>query len=595
MKKNLIFIVIDSFANKNIDAAEIDCMPFLTELKKKSIYYPNMYSQAPYTEAAMISMLCGVDTMHNGGYFYRFRDNLTIMDYFHENEYNVVNYLQPHVFVSSIIRGANYPYYNVCYDFHVLWSYRLEYYQKKYEQDNLDELDKIKIIELLDENFEQWMRFFYLFLNRDESLSLIQRNLENSYSLAQIEAELNKVKKEHNFYLKNKKKYIMELFEKGIDHNLFSIIVMNQTFKISHETKQWINKEYNELFLKFYKINKKMNKKVCKLKITKIFDLLSDMLKRRNKEAVKSFIKYFKYYKDSYRDDDLMDRISKDLDNFKSAPSVHSHLEHFKKWELKHGDEKPYMAYIHVDDIHNPEVFFTYDTEDYKIIKDDLKLAETIANKIPKSATGSLTYYLSLAYIDLKISKFVEYLEVTGKMENTEIIITGDHGFSFDNIILRNSRVNNFYLENYQVPFILYNKSYPAMKNDSLCSSKDILVTICSSFSLITHDTSTGINLLHDFKSDIISMEYSGGGCPDIYGRDVIVAARSKIWMIVAKAGYEHKFKDIQILEVYNLKMDPHQLKNLYKKNIQQEDFKNILTFLTEHYQSMYENIRKKV
>ncbi|UKI27633.1 MAG: hypothetical protein L6V91_03290 [Bacilli bacterium] len=40
----------------------------MTELRKKSISGDKMYSEAPYTEAALMSLVGSVDTMDNGGY-----------------------------------------------------------------------------------------------------------------------------------------------------------------------------------------------------------------------------------------------------------------------------------------------------------------------------------------------------------------------------------------------------------------------------------------------------------------------------------------------------------------------------------------------
>ena len=43
-------------------------MPFLDRLRKESLDFTNIYSEAPYTEAALVSLLCGMDTLKGGGY-----------------------------------------------------------------------------------------------------------------------------------------------------------------------------------------------------------------------------------------------------------------------------------------------------------------------------------------------------------------------------------------------------------------------------------------------------------------------------------------------------------------------------------------------
>ncbi len=76
MKKNVLFIVIDSVTNDiflfNKNTSSL-CAPFLNELRKKSISGDKMFSEAPYTEASLMCLLGGIDTMDNGGYMERFK------------------------------------------------------------------------------------------------------------------------------------------------------------------------------------------------------------------------------------------------------------------------------------------------------------------------------------------------------------------------------------------------------------------------------------------------------------------------------------------------------------------------------------------
>ena len=51
-----------------------DIAPFMNLLRKKSISGDKMYSEAPYTEAALMSLLGSMDTMDNGGYLERMKN-----------------------------------------------------------------------------------------------------------------------------------------------------------------------------------------------------------------------------------------------------------------------------------------------------------------------------------------------------------------------------------------------------------------------------------------------------------------------------------------------------------------------------------------
>ena len=47
-----------------------------------------MYSEAPYTEAALMSLLGSVDTMDNGGYMERFKNTKSVFEVFKEHKYS---------------------------------------------------------------------------------------------------------------------------------------------------------------------------------------------------------------------------------------------------------------------------------------------------------------------------------------------------------------------------------------------------------------------------------------------------------------------------------------------------------------------------
>ena len=141
MKKNTIFIVIDSvFYDKTIKQNYRNCpMPFLNKLRKESLDFANIYSEAPYTEAALVSLLCGMDTLKGGGYLKKLKGKETIMETFKKNGYETFcNCIQPLVYPSYSYEGVVDGYYNICYDFNALWSYRLEFYSKIYKEKGLD-------------------------------------------------------------------------------------------------------------------------------------------------------------------------------------------------------------------------------------------------------------------------------------------------------------------------------------------------------------------------------------------------------------------------------------------------------------------------
>ena len=80
--KNILFIVLDSITNDQLFNCinSKDKAPFLNKLRDKAITGDNMYSQAPYTEAALMSLLGSVDTLDAGGYMEKFKNKNTVID-----------------------------------------------------------------------------------------------------------------------------------------------------------------------------------------------------------------------------------------------------------------------------------------------------------------------------------------------------------------------------------------------------------------------------------------------------------------------------------------------------------------------------------
>ena len=91
MKKNVLFIVVDSVTNDVLfnKKNSKSIAPFLNMLREKSISGDNMFAEAPYTEAALISLLASLDTMDNGGYMERLKNKISVLEIFQKNGYKV--------------------------------------------------------------------------------------------------------------------------------------------------------------------------------------------------------------------------------------------------------------------------------------------------------------------------------------------------------------------------------------------------------------------------------------------------------------------------------------------------------------------------
>ena len=162
MKKNVLFIVIDSVTNDilfNKNNSK-DIAPFLYSLRKKTISGDKMFSEAPYTEAAVMSLLSSNDTMDNGGYMERMKNSRTVLEDFQENGYKTFycNYY-PSIYPSYILKGYDERRYIDGFHFSHVWEYRLKYFSSLYLNKETTGKENNMLFDMLDDNFRAWIEY----------------------------------------------------------------------------------------------------------------------------------------------------------------------------------------------------------------------------------------------------------------------------------------------------------------------------------------------------------------------------------------------------------------------------------------------------
>ena len=579
--KNYLLFIIDSLNYSHVKESDIELMPFLRDLERDGLSCNNMYSQAPYTEAAVMDIYCGQNVLDHGGYFFRFKDTpLTIFEAMKDKGYTTFyNSYQPQCHPSSLRRGVDYLYYNVGYDQAALWSYRLSHFADLLKKNEMKDDDYNRLFELLDDNFNEWLHFIDDIENDDISVNMIKGNA-SAYNAKEIK---EKVLNEKETFDNDKKSYIDELLNTGYGHRLFKIPAYNQDYKIKN--RNFIidtGKDLKPLMKKIKHMDFKLNTKNAFASIAKgPFNKLGSFIKNPGKGTAKDFAKAAYYSLNYLVDTDLNQRIASNYDSFKNAPSARTHIKHYIDWAIEHkNDEKPHFACVHIDDIHNPEIFFTYDSEDRDLINKEKQDAYDLLREIPNEYYGSLSHDLSLRYIDGVIKFLYDELEKNGMLDNTCIAICADHGFSFSGNPIRDSFVINLYLENYNIPFVVTGSDKKG-RIDYFCSSKDIPETLCDLVDGKVPKEFTGRSILDKTNREIHNLEYCGGGCPDISRRQLKIAAFDDDYFVgtlctIDEDIYKH------ITEIYDLKNDKGQKHNLVNKKYNKEKVDKLMSIIRQ-------------
>lgn len=558
--KNYLLFIVDSLNYSHVKESSIPLMPFLDELKKSGISCENMFSQAPYTEAAVMNIYCGQDVLQNGGYLFRFKNApLTIFEAMQNKGYTTYfNAYQPQCYPSSLRRGVDHIFYNVGYDQEALWSYRLAHYARLYRSESLLDEDYVALQDIFEDNFQQWIRFADDILTEDPSTEMIRENAQN-YDAALVK---RLVTEQLHLFHANARDYIRGVLEQGQKHPFFKIPAYTQDRKLKdRKTAEKIKKMYTPLCRRIFGMNMRLNFKNAKGIWKGPRKKLGEAIRSPSITSAKNFAKSALLSINTLIDRDLFDRIN-NCDRFKNAPSARTHIDHYISWAKDQKNQTPHFACIHIDDIHNPEVFFTYDSDNMDLLRAEEQAAQRLLDQIPKTYSGNLTHDLSLRYMDHVIKYLYEQLEENGMSQDTCVLICADHGFSFSGNPLRDSAVVNLYLENYNIPCVITGSGMDAQCITELRSSKDIPATLCALADGKIPSSFAG-KCCNEVGYSRLHIEYCGGGCPDILRRELKLAAFDERYFVGTLAKLETPIGEQEITEVYDLEHDPLQLHNL--------------------------------
>lgn len=588
--KNVVLFIVDSMNYSHMKKYPF-LTPFLNELKENGLSFENMYSQAPYTEAATMNIYCGQNVLDNGGYIRRFKDaKKTIFEAFKEKGFTTYyNYFQPQCYPSALRRGIDFPFYDVGFDLGALWSYRLYMYSDLLKKNELSEDDYELVAETLNDNFIEWITFVKHIINNSETVGMIQDN-SSSYS---PEVVLEQISFEYENFKNNKKDYINKLLLEKKSHKLFQIQPFIQDNKLKDKSfiKEFQDK-YGSFFCELNIKNKKLNKKNCKGAFEGVRKRMCSFIKHPSLVNLKNLGKALKIYMNVYKDADLFDRISDEYETFKNAPSAKTHIDHYINWENNRKKDKPSFACIHMDDIHNPEMFFTYDSTDMNLIDSEFEDARDVISQLPDDYYGNITHDLSIRYIDTKIKYFYEQLEKSGLSDNTIVLICADHGFSFSGNPLRDSFVINMFLENYNVPCIISGTKEKGV-NKSLCCSMDIATLLTYLTDEKVPNEFVGKNpVCENQPYDHLFIEYCGGGCPDLHRREIKIACFNEEYFVATQERLNKEISLNDITEIYDLCVDPNQLNNLVDKEYNKAKVEELFCFIVERRKEIYSQLK---
>lgn len=563
---NVIFILIDSVFSECLSNNRTDesSTPFIDSLVSESLFANNVYSYAPYTDAATIGLYCGIPTLEKLGYFYGI--NLAEHNHFKlfsEQGYETFGLYYPYYLLSSKTKQyVDNVIYTGGFKYGSVWGGKLEYYAKERKKRQLTEQEYILLEKCMDLVFDCWLTFYRDLHNSDTS-KIIVRDLK----ISEIKAIGEKgIKEEYEKYLSAKRNYIEELMDQGMTHRMANI---NDYDFGKKSQKQFLTEIYSQnrkFFNQVQRMNVRRNLANNFPNIRKIFTAVKKLLIDQDN----SYLRYFVNYGMLLAGCKFMERQSLGKKDWQEIASLNKQVEAMFEALKNRDPNKPFYASLHVLEPHHNISFFSFDSFNQDLIRNELQYLEPLVKNCGKKFAGNLLYQLSLRYVDYCIKKMFERLSKEDLINNTTVVLVADHGTSYTFKPTRTKVVNTFHKENYNIPLMIWSKNLPIAAKDKFSgfySSEDILPTLCKT---------VGLNIPQDYKGKIIYedkcgrpyviTEYMGPGVPDMVSREVWISIRNDKYVIAYKNKISKPLKKNKPVIIYDLVNDKFEEKNYANK-----------------------------
>lgn len=179
-------------------------------------------------------------------------------------------------------------------------------------------------------------------------------------------------------------------------------------------------------------------------------------------------------------------------------------------------------------------------------------------------------YDSEVAYTDYHLGRLFDWMETSGRMKDTMVIIMADHGESFgERMVYRhNSQV---YDDQMKVPAILYVPGYTPRRVSEFVSTVDLAPTILNLVGVACPPHYAGVSLLPSLRGEPLQH-------PPVYGEHALVEnsmatpdkwiePETRKFMVITQDGFKMIYnRNYYSFELYDLKADPRELNNLFEQ-----------------------------
>ncbi len=168
-------------------------------------------------------------------------------------------------------------------------------------------------------------------------------------------------------------------------------------------------------------------------------------------------------------------------------------------------------------------------------------------------------YDSALMYVDEHFGRFLADLEASGKLQNTVILITGDHGSQFaESPRLKTPIGERMHYEDIEVPLILFGAEPPAGGQKGLLDSRAVTATFLKALGLTPHSSYAKTNA-YGPGLDVVISESCGSGASDIVRREIYFGVTNQTHRMFAMI----KGQEFIVVKLFDIRTDPREVVNV--------------------------------
>jgi arylsulfatase A-like enzyme len=235
---------------------------------------------------------------------------------------------------------------------------------------------------------------------------------------------------------------------------------------------------------------------------------------------------------------------------------------------------QPFLGYFHFWPPHDPyctprEFYGRFINDGLKFIQKPRSIFSTTTETVEELDQYRIAYDESILYVDREFGRLVDYLEKSGSLANTWLVLTSDHGEMFDRGI-NGHTTPVLYEPIVRVPLLIFEPGRESREDIyQLTSAVDLLPTLLHVTGHIQADWTEGVVLPpfnHEFPQNrnifVLEAKENEKDKPITIGTTAIISDRFKLTNFF---GYEVLGGiNGELIELYDLENDPEELNNLY-------------------------------